>query len=155
MDDDGAHRVVEIALRELPEGRALWEGSRRFERVGEIDRPVEPRHLGGGGRMFFDRREYVVVAYAEPFPSQGRSKSRVQHDRIGSFESVDRHPPGGALGDQPLRRVEAGKIVEHSGDARLIRVDAVALCEQIRAAGDANAVAVAKILIQVGANAPP
>ena len=103
--------------------------------------------------MFFDSGQHLRVLYSKVFPCKRRAKPRVQQHRVISLHRRDRKSARPRFLNQPLRRIQAREIVEHSGNACLVRIDAVTPREQLGAPGHAQAVPVAMRLTEMLANA--
>ncbi len=132
--------------------RSLGKTAGGFEPIGQIQRAIERRHRFGRNRMLRDRIQNTLVANAERFAGDDCAQPRMQNDRMGSLERVDRHTPLLALAQQLFRGVQPGKVVKHSGQTGLLRIQAVALREQLRAPRDANGMRVTMMLPEVRAN---
>jgi hypothetical protein len=67
-------------------------------------------------------------------------------------EIIYRHLAPLAFRDQLFARIQSRKVVQHAGNARFLRVAAVALREQFGSARDPDDVGVAVVLSEKGAN---
>src|SRR5665213_1880422 len=147
-----AHRGVEIVKRERGARRAVAEVAARLDAVGQEHDRVQRTHDRVGQRVFADRRQDALVVDAVSLACQLGPDPRVQHDRVGALERIDRQPARRAFGQQALSGEQPREIVQHPGDARARGVDAVRDGEALREPGHAHDVSVAMRLIELVAD---
>ena len=90
--------------------------------------------------MRSNRRKHRFIIHAEALRSKLCSDTRVQHGRVRALERVDVHPARFAFGEQPLRRPQAGKVVQHSRNERTASILPVAQRQPARKTRDAQRV---------------
>jgi hypothetical protein len=73
---------------------------------------------------------------------------------MAAFRNVDREAPRFALGDEPLRRIEAREIVKQPRQACPSRIGAMPLREEIGTTRNPHAMRVPVLLSQIFFNAP-
>jgi hypothetical protein len=73
---------------------------------------------------------------------------------VEALRGVAGKPARLTFGDEPLRRIEAGEIVKQPRKARLSRIGAMPLREEVGAARNAHAMREPVLLSQIFFNAP-